>query len=110
MCRNRVEQERARGGRGAAVTDQRRKRGQPHHDCKKASPRPPHSARGYDAPAYRQSSISGESGRDELLEARHELLALAEQPTLVDEPRTDTPLHALDENAVLRPHLAVERE
>src|SRR5262245_16550218 len=47
---------------------------------------------------------------DELLEARHELLALAEQVSLRHHSRAYTSLDALDQNAVLRPDLAVERE
>src|SRR6058998_963041 len=46
----------------------------------------------------------------ELLEASDELLALAEEPSLADEPRAHALLDALDEDAILRPDLAVELE
>ena len=54
--------------------------------------------------------MSGKSRRNELLEARHELLALAQQPPLLDDPGANAFLHPLDENAVLHPDLAVELE
>src|SRR6266508_1048523 len=46
----------------------------------------------------------------ELLEARDELLALGQQAALLDEPGADTPLHPLDERAILRADLPVEGE
>src|SRR3954471_21661037 len=52
--------------------------------------------------------MSGKRGQNELLEPRHELLALTEQLPFVDEPRPHTLLDALDEHAVFRPDLAVE--
>src|SRR3954468_19722739 len=52
--------------------------------------------------------MSGKRGENELLEPRHELLALTEQAPFVDEPRPHTLLDALDEHEVFRPDLAVE--
>jgi hypothetical protein len=46
--------------------------------------------------------------RDELLEARDELLALAQQMPLGDDPRPHTLLHPLDEDAILGSDLPVQ--
>ena len=59
-----------------------------------------------------QSSISGQAtaAGDELLEARDELLALAQKPPLRDDSRPHAFLDSLDEDTVLGAHLAVELE
>src|SRR5262245_17251531 len=53
---------------------------------------------------------SRDGGGHELLEPRHELLALAQEPSLRDDPRAHALLDALDENAILGANLAIERE
>src|SRR6476619_7567587 len=56
------------------------------------------------------ASPSGDGFRDELLEERHELLALAQEPSLGDEPRAHALLDAFHEHAVFGADLAVEIE
>src|SRR5262245_481615 len=53
---------------------------------------------------------SGDGFGDELLEARNELLALAKEPTLLDQARAHALLDALDERTVFRTDLPVELE
>src|SRR4029453_3476428 len=53
---------------------------------------------------------SADRARYELLEARDQLLALAEEPPLLEEARAHALLDALDEDAILGPDLAVELE
>ncbi len=59
---------------------------------------------------FRSERPLGERVDDERLEVRDEPLRLGEEPAVLDEPASHPCLHALDEDAILRADLRVERQ
>ena len=106
------EVERAARGpnRGSALAHDQGKRGQSTDERKDRSPSSPLQHPGENTTFGPIDEALFEGVADALLEARHELLALAEQAPLLDDPGPHSLLHPLDEDAILSAYLPVELE